>query len=70
MDVWYQCENPYPFVPQDVLDGVDSVRGSLPNRYCDPRTAADLERLVAQFSGDVAALQEFAGREFAGWKQY
>jgi len=42
MDVWYQCENPYPFVPQDVLDSVDSVRGSLPNRYCDPRISADL----------------------------
>src|SRR5262249_47612585 len=29
-----------------------------------------LERLRPQFSEDVAALQEFAGREFAGWKQY
>jgi Sulfotransferase family len=28
------------------------------------------ESLVSQFSEDVAALQEFAGREFAGWKQY
>ena len=28
------------------------------------------ESLTAQFSDDVAALQEFAGREFAGWKQY
>ena len=23
MDAWYQCENPYPFVPQEVLDSVD-----------------------------------------------
>jgi Sulfotransferase domain len=28
------------------------------------------DSLTAQFSEDVAALQEFAGREFAGWKQY
>ena len=28
------------------------------------------ESLVSQFSDEVAALQEFAGREFAGWKQY
>jgi hypothetical protein len=28
------------------------------------------DSLIAQFSEDVAALQEFAGREFAGWKQY
>jgi sulfotransferase family protein len=28
------------------------------------------ENLIAQFGEDVAALQEFAGREFAGWKQY
>jgi len=41
MDAWYQCENPYPFVPQETLDLVDSVRASLPNRYCDPKVAAD-----------------------------
>jgi alkanesulfonate monooxygenase SsuD/methylene tetrahydromethanopterin reductase-like flavin-dependent oxidoreductase (luciferase family) len=29
-------------VPQHVLDSVDSVRASLPNKYCDPRVAADL----------------------------
>jgi hypothetical protein len=28
------------------------------------------ESLTAQVSEDVAGLQEFAGREFAGWKQY
>lgn len=42
MDAWFHNENTYPFVPQDVLDGTDSVRASLPNRYCDPRIAADL----------------------------
>jgi alkanesulfonate monooxygenase SsuD/methylene tetrahydromethanopterin reductase-like flavin-dependent oxidoreductase (luciferase family) len=42
MQAWYLCENPYPFVAEEVLTGVDSVRGSLPNRYCDPRVAARL----------------------------
>jgi hypothetical protein len=42
MQAWYHCENVYPFVPQEVLDRAESVRASLPNRYCDPRIAADL----------------------------
>jgi alkanesulfonate monooxygenase SsuD/methylene tetrahydromethanopterin reductase-like flavin-dependent oxidoreductase (luciferase family) len=42
MQAWYLNENPYPFVPADVLERVDSVRGSLPNQYCDPKVAADL----------------------------
>jgi len=42
MQAWYLCENPYPFVPQHVLDSADSVRGSLPNKYCDPDVAARL----------------------------
>jgi alkanesulfonate monooxygenase SsuD/methylene tetrahydromethanopterin reductase-like flavin-dependent oxidoreductase (luciferase family) len=42
MRTWYHCENVYPFVPQDVLDAAPSVRASLPNKYCDPKTAADL----------------------------
>jgi alkanesulfonate monooxygenase SsuD/methylene tetrahydromethanopterin reductase-like flavin-dependent oxidoreductase (luciferase family) len=42
MQAWYHCENVYPFVPQDVLDRADSVRASLPNKYCDPKIAADL----------------------------
>jgi len=42
MQLWYHNENTYPFVPQEVLDQAESVRGSLPNRYCDPRIAADL----------------------------
>jgi hypothetical protein len=36
MDAWFHCENPYPFVPDEVLEASDSVRASLPNRYCDP----------------------------------
>lgn len=42
MQAWYLNENPYPFVPPHVLDAADSVRGSLPNKYCDPKIAADL----------------------------
>jgi alkanesulfonate monooxygenase SsuD/methylene tetrahydromethanopterin reductase-like flavin-dependent oxidoreductase (luciferase family) len=50
MDAWWQCEIPYPFVPQGVLDAADSVRGSLPNRYCDPTIAADLfEEVIDEF---------------------
>ena len=68
MDVWYQCENPYPFVPQDVLDRTDSVRASLPNRYCDPRVAADLfEEVLDEFQLcddhglNVVAIEHHAG---------
>jgi alkanesulfonate monooxygenase SsuD/methylene tetrahydromethanopterin reductase-like flavin-dependent oxidoreductase (luciferase family) len=50
MDVWYQCEIPYPNVPQEVLDRAPSVRGSLPNRHCDPKIAADLfEECIDEF---------------------
>ena len=42
MQAWYHCENTYPFVPQHVLDAADSVRASLPNKYCDPKIAAQL----------------------------
>jgi alkanesulfonate monooxygenase SsuD/methylene tetrahydromethanopterin reductase-like flavin-dependent oxidoreductase (luciferase family) len=42
MQAWYHCENTYPFVPQKVLDEAESVRASLPNKYCDPQLAADL----------------------------
>ncbi|HMH52225.1 MAG TPA: LLM class flavin-dependent oxidoreductase, partial [Candidatus Acidoferrum sp.] len=68
MDAWYQCENPYPFVPQDVLEGVDSVRASLPNAYCDPKIAADLfeevldEFLLCDDQGlNVCAVEHHAG---------
>ena len=42
MDFWNHCENPYPFVPAEVLEQADSVRASLPNKYCDPAIAARL----------------------------
>ena len=42
MDLWSHCENPYPFVPAEVLDAAESVRASLPNMYCDPTIAARL----------------------------
>jgi hypothetical protein len=29
-----------------------------------------LDSLTAQFADDIAALQEFAGREFSGWRSY
>jgi alkanesulfonate monooxygenase SsuD/methylene tetrahydromethanopterin reductase-like flavin-dependent oxidoreductase (luciferase family) len=68
MDVWYQCEIPYPYVPQDVLDRAPSVRGSLPNRYCDPKIAADLfeecidEFLLCDERGlNVVAIEHHAG---------
>ena len=68
MDAWYQCENPYPFVPQEILDRADSVRASLPNRYCDPKVAADLfeevldEFLLCDDHGlNVCAIEHHAG---------
>jgi alkanesulfonate monooxygenase SsuD/methylene tetrahydromethanopterin reductase-like flavin-dependent oxidoreductase (luciferase family) len=42
MELWNHCENPYPFVPAEVLDAAPSVRASLPSRYCDPEIAAGL----------------------------
>jgi alkanesulfonate monooxygenase SsuD/methylene tetrahydromethanopterin reductase-like flavin-dependent oxidoreductase (luciferase family) len=42
MELWNHCENPYPFVPAEVLDAAPSVRASLPNRYCEPEIAARL----------------------------
>jgi len=42
MKLWNHCENPYPFVPNEVLEQAESVRASLPNKYCDPRIAAQL----------------------------
>ncbi len=68
MDAWWQCEIPYPFVPREVLDAADSVRGSLPNRYCDPRIAADLfEEVIDEFllcddlGLNVLAIEHHAG---------
>lgn len=42
MDLWCHYENPYPFVPSEVLADAESVRASLPNRYCHPGIAARL----------------------------
>jgi alkanesulfonate monooxygenase SsuD/methylene tetrahydromethanopterin reductase-like flavin-dependent oxidoreductase (luciferase family) len=68
MDAWWQCEVPYPFVPKEVLDAADSVRGSLPNRYCDPKIAADLfEEVIDEFllcdelGVNVLAIEHHAG---------
>jgi alkanesulfonate monooxygenase SsuD/methylene tetrahydromethanopterin reductase-like flavin-dependent oxidoreductase (luciferase family) len=68
MDAWWQCEIPYPFVPQAVLDAADSVRASLPNRYCDPKLAAELfaevidEFLLCDDLGmNVIAIEHHAG---------
>ncbi len=68
MDAWWQCEIPYPFVDQKVLDEADSVRASLPNKYCDPRVAATLfdevldEFLLCDDLGmNVIAIEHHAG---------
>jgi alkanesulfonate monooxygenase SsuD/methylene tetrahydromethanopterin reductase-like flavin-dependent oxidoreductase (luciferase family) len=68
VDAWWQCEVPYPFVPSDVLAATDSVRGSLPNRYCDPKIAADLfEEVIDEFllcddlGMNVLAVEHHAG---------
>ena len=68
MDVWWQCEIPYPFVPKDVLDATDSVRATLPNQWCDPKIAADLyhevldEFLLCDDEGmNVLAIEHHAG---------
>jgi alkanesulfonate monooxygenase SsuD/methylene tetrahydromethanopterin reductase-like flavin-dependent oxidoreductase (luciferase family) len=42
IELWNHCENPYPFVPAEVLDAAPAVRASLPNRYCDPEVVARL----------------------------
>jgi alkanesulfonate monooxygenase SsuD/methylene tetrahydromethanopterin reductase-like flavin-dependent oxidoreductase (luciferase family) len=68
MDAWWMCEVPYPHVPKAVLDAADSVRASLPNRYCEPRIAADLfaeaidEYLLCDEMGlNVCATEHHAG---------
>src|SRR5215510_13974617 len=68
MDAWWQCEVPYPYVSQDVLDATDSVRASLPSKYCDPKIAADLfEEVIDEFllcddlGLNVLAIEHHAG---------
>jgi alkanesulfonate monooxygenase SsuD/methylene tetrahydromethanopterin reductase-like flavin-dependent oxidoreductase (luciferase family) len=68
MDAWWQCEIPYPDVPRDVLDAADSVRASLPNRYCDPAIAARLfEEVIDEFLlCDAVGLNVLAVEHHAG----
>ena len=68
MDAWWMCEVPYPDVPATVLDAADSVRASLPNRYCDPRVAADLfEQVIDEYLlCDEMALNVCATEHHAG----
>jgi len=68
MQAWYHCENVYPFVPQEVLDRAESVRASLPNKYCDPKIAANLfeecldEHLLCDDLGvNVVSIEHHAG---------
>src|SRR6201992_2897504 len=42
IELWNHCENPYPFVPAEVLDAADSGRASLSSKYCDPEIVARL----------------------------
>ena len=68
MEAWWMCEVPYPDVPATVLDAADSVRASLPNRYCDPRVAADLfEQVIDEYLlCDEMALNVCATEHHAG----
>jgi alkanesulfonate monooxygenase SsuD/methylene tetrahydromethanopterin reductase-like flavin-dependent oxidoreductase (luciferase family) len=68
MDAWWQCEVPYPYVSQEILDATDSVRASLPSKYCDPKVAADLfEQVIDEFllcddlGLNVLAIEHHAG---------
>src|SRR4029453_3884048 len=68
MDAWWQCEVPYPYVSQEILDASDSVRASLPSKYCDPKIAADLfEQVIDEFllcddlGLNVLAIEHHAG---------
>src|SRR5258707_5538683 len=68
MDAWYRGETPSPYVAQDILDAPDSVRASLPNKYCDPKVAADLfEEVLDEFmlcdehGLNVVAVEHHAG---------
>jgi alkanesulfonate monooxygenase SsuD/methylene tetrahydromethanopterin reductase-like flavin-dependent oxidoreductase (luciferase family) len=65
---FYGCEVTYPFVPQHVLDAADSVRASLPNKYCDPKVAADLfhETLDEYLVADDVGLHVMATEHHAG----
>src|ERR1043166_442932 len=68
MRAFYGSEVTYPFVPQHVLDAADSVRASLPNKYCDPKIAADLfhETLEEYLIADDVGLNVMATEHHAG----
>jgi alkanesulfonate monooxygenase SsuD/methylene tetrahydromethanopterin reductase-like flavin-dependent oxidoreductase (luciferase family) len=68
MRAFYSSEVTYPFVPQHVLDAADSVRASLPNKYCDPTVAADLfhETLDEYLAADDVGLNVMATEHHAG----
>src|SRR6516162_6697824 len=68
MRAFYGCEVTYPFVAQQVLDAVDSVRASLPNKYCDPKIAADLyhETLDEYLVADDVGLSVMTTEHHAG----
>ena len=40
MDAWFQNEVTYPHVAPEILNAADSVRATLPNKYCDPVISA------------------------------
>jgi len=60
VELWNHCENPYPFVPAEILDAADSARASLPNAYCDPRVAA---RLYDEVFEEYAHVEDLADDE-------
>ena len=68
MQIWFHNEVTYPFVPDEVLESADSVRASLPSRYCEPERAADLfEECIDEFllcdelGLNVVAIEHHAG---------
>src|ERR1700753_2085695 len=53
IELWNHCENPYPFVPAEVLDAADSGRASLSSKYCDPEIVARLyDEVFAEYQRD------------------
>ena len=64
IELWNHCENPYPFVPAEVLDAADSVRASLPSQHCDPEIAAkmSLTMLLAVVKELVPIMQLLRGK--------
>ena len=68
MQVWFHNEVTYPYVPDEVLSQADSVRASLPSRFCEPELAAQLfEECIDEFllcdelGLNVVAIEHHAG---------